>query len=306
MSNVKHGAFIMMYTSSFLLLLIVGRSASEPTCTCQPTDGYLVTRLWTIVDANLTDQDVIDEFNEGFAPIVTHMEGFHRYTAAKTGNSSTVFFMNSFDTEENAQEAQEAAKSFVKDGRLNGAITPNQFTEDVLVSYFTAEDCVTTDSAGLYMSTRVYDIPQGMTLDAMVGSTSTVAVGMQAIDGFVSFASTLSAPNYTGAFFFNIYKTLEGAVASNNAGNTNAEDDPNDNVPSDVVLIEETAGQISFDYLCADTISEEEEDDTQDSTLVGADPLVGENDNGSAAVQAYYHLGSVVGAVMSVAAILRS
>ena len=101
----------------------------------------------------------------------------------------------------------------------------------------------------------------------MVDSTATVAVEMQAIEGFVSFASTLRAPNNTGAFFFNIHNTFEGAVASNMAGNANAEEDPNNNVPHDAVLMEETAGQILFDYLCADDamFAEEEEDDAHDS-----------------------------------------
>ena len=302
-----HCNAFMLYIILLLSLIgtpvLVSASEPEPTCTCQPTDGYLVTRLWTIVDANITDQDVIDEFNEGFAPIVTRMDGFQRYTAAKTGNSTTVFFMNAFDTEELAHEAQEAAKSFVNDGRLNGAITPNQFTEDVIVSYFNTEDCVTTDSAGRFMSTRLYDLPKGMTLDAMIESTSTVAVDMKAIDGFVSFASTLKPTNHTKAFFFNIYETLEGAIASNNAGNTNAEEDPNDNVPNDVVLIEETAGQIAFDYICAgklpDNEVEKEKGDAQDS-IPAADPLVGDESRDTSTAQSH-HLGSVLAAFMCVA-----
>lgn len=274
-TSIMNTSFLLLLVGAQLLLVSAGR------CTCQPTEGYLVTRLWTIVDANMTDQDVIDEFNDGFAPVVTLMEGFQRYTAAKTGNASTVFFMNAFDTEEHAHEAQEAAKSFVEDGRLNGAITPNQFTEDVLVSYFNAEDCVTTDSTGLYMSTRLYNLPASMTLDAMAGSTSTVAVDMQAIDGFVSFASTLSTPNHIRAFFFNIYKTLEGAVASNNAGTSNVKNDPNNNVPDGVVLVEETAGQIAFDYICAIGLS--------DQFLAGNDSSAGQN----------FHFGSVVPVVVS-------
>ena len=294
----------MWYITTLLLSLIgTGALASdepEPTCTCQPTDGYLVTRLWNIVDGDITDQDVIDEFNEGFAPLVTHMDGFQRYTAAKTGNSSTVFFMNAFDTKELAHDAQEAAKEFVNDNdRLNGAITPNQFTEDVIVSYFNAKDCVTTDSAGLFMSTRLYDLPQEVTLDAMVESTSATAVDMKAIDGFVSFASTLQ-PTNTQGFYFNIYETMEGAVASNNAGTTKADEDPN------VVLIEETAGQIAFDYVCAggklpdnNEDEKEEKGDDQEDSIPVADPLVGDEPGDTSAAQSH-HLGSVLGALMYV------
>eukprot|EP00984_Skeletonema_dohrnii_P003233 scaffold1073_cov113-Skeletonema_dohrnii-CCMP3373.AAC.6 len=143
------------------------------------------------------------------------------------------------------------------------------------------------------MSTRLYDIPKGMTLDAMIESTSTVAVDMKAIDGFVSFASTLRSPNHTQAFFFNIYETMEGAAASNNAGNTNAEEDPNENVPDDVVLIEETAGQIAFDYICAGKLLENEDEkengdaQAQGSTILAADPLVGDKPRDTSAAQSH-------------------
>ena len=66
-------------------------TGASSTCgDCQPSDGYLVTRLWNIMPGT-TAQEVIDEFNSGFAPVVTKMDGFYRYTAALTGNSTTVF-----------------------------------------------------------------------------------------------------------------------------------------------------------------------------------------------------------------------
>ena len=60
-------------------------------CECQPigppnSTSYIVTRLWNInQSSNFTDQDVIAEFDDGFAPVVTHMPGFQRYTASTTG-----------------------------------------------------------------------------------------------------------------------------------------------------------------------------------------------------------------------------
>lgn len=66
-------------------------------------NAYIVTRLWTInATSELTDLEVIDEFETGFGPIVTSLTGFIQYTAAQTGNTSTVFFMNIFDTQANA------------------------------------------------------------------------------------------------------------------------------------------------------------------------------------------------------------
>ena len=66
-------------------------TAAAATCECQPlgppnATSYIVTRLWNIDPSfNFTDQDVIDEFDNGFAPVVAHMPGFQRYTASTTG-----------------------------------------------------------------------------------------------------------------------------------------------------------------------------------------------------------------------------
>ena len=73
-------------------------SSVAATCECQPlgppgaVDSHLGTYLWTIVSTEWSDQDVIQEFQQGFAPIVTALPGFQRYTAATTGNTTTVFF----------------------------------------------------------------------------------------------------------------------------------------------------------------------------------------------------------------------
>ena len=48
-------------------------AGASSTCgDCQPSDGYLVTRLWNIMPGT-TAQEVIDEFNSGFA-----MGAFHK------------------------------------------------------------------------------------------------------------------------------------------------------------------------------------------------------------------------------------
>lgn len=73
---------------------MVANSVSTTCGTCQPTDGYLATQNWNIISSNWTDLDVIAEFDTGFGPQITQMEGFRRYTAAKTGNASTVFVMS--------------------------------------------------------------------------------------------------------------------------------------------------------------------------------------------------------------------
>jgi hypothetical protein len=70
----------------------------------------------------------------GFGPQIIQMEGFRRYTAAKTGNASTVFVMSVFDTMEHSIVAQEAGKQFVDTGNLNGILSPNRFSQDDIVA----------------------------------------------------------------------------------------------------------------------------------------------------------------------------
>lgn len=241
---------IFPWLCSGLLLVSSSAGAMEATtCDCQPTKGYLVTRLWDIV-GNLTDQDVIDEFNNGFAPLVTHMVGFQRYMAATTGNSSTVFFMNQFDTAEHAKAAQEGAKDFVKNGILDGAIAPNQFTQDELVFHFDLRDCVTSDSTGSFMSARLYNLSDENTTPESMYQTglSMYNQTLRNIDGFVSYSGALSSPAYEQLFVYNIWETQENADEATAAVRAYAAANPNPNPNIRVVF---TSGFIQFDYLCA-------------------------------------------------------
>ena len=63
---------------SLLLVQLTTASASESCGPCLPTgppyeDTYLVNRLWSIQSSSWSDLDVIEEFDKGFAPIVTNM-----------------------------------------------------------------------------------------------------------------------------------------------------------------------------------------------------------------------------------------
>ena len=105
--------------------------SSVATCECLPvppqSPSYLAARLWKIVDQSVTPQDVASDWQTGFAPTVTKMEGFQRYTQALTGNTSTFFAMNLFATKEESLAAQEAAREYLKTSSLNGKIEPNLF-----------------------------------------------------------------------------------------------------------------------------------------------------------------------------------
>jgi len=205
---------IAITTNAYLYFFV---DASSSCGDCQPKEGYLVTRLWNIMPGT-TDQDVIDEFNKGFAPVVTKMDGFYRYTAALTGNSSTVFFMNIFDTEDNAHGAQEAAKSFVEEGSLNGKIYPNTFTEDTIVgTFYSSPECVSTSSVGEYLATRQNEY-SALNLTNQDGTTAMVDWSnfFETIPGYRLLLASVSNDNST-SMFMNIYENAEEAKQANEA-----------------------------------------------------------------------------------------
>ena len=140
-------------------------SSVAATCACQPlgppgaVDSHLGTYLWTIVSTEeWSEQDVIQEFQQGFAPIVTALPGFQRYTAATTGNTATVFFMTAFETAEQVTAAHEAVEVFVATNKeLKAAIAPLHVTQDHVVTGFPAGACITDGSVGKFLATRLYE-----------------------------------------------------------------------------------------------------------------------------------------------------
>jgi len=221
----------------------------NPTCDCQPmpptNSSYQVTRLWNIVDPSMSDQDVIDEFNSGFAPIVTNMPGFQRYMASSTGNSSTVFFLNQFDTQEEAHAAQEAAKEFVAKGALNGKITPNIFTEAQGFFAEPSDTCIDSSSAGDYLAVRFYEFADPASVNSTeLYSAITRYYGehLKDAEGFVTYFVVHTG----GDIAWNIFKTEEQAIKSNEA----AANDPLDDFPA-MDRMGSAAGVIKFDYTCA-------------------------------------------------------
>jgi len=234
-------------------------------------NAYIVTRLWTInATSELTDLEVIDEFETGFGPIVTSLTGFIQYTAAQTGNTSTVFFMNIFDTQANAHVAQEAAKNFVgRNAKLgNDAIIPNQFHELTVAAYITPPQddpgnndssdpatCKQDSYAGKFLSTRLYEsveslsveTTQNLTLEANAeGSVSTQP-------GFFSYLGSdtedADASNSEGGyiqFFYTVFETDEQSENATQTGTSSASNSSG----GTFTQIESTSGRIIFDLIC--------------------------------------------------------
>ncbi|KAL7457580.1 hypothetical protein ACHAWC_010616 [Mediolabrus comicus] len=291
-----------------LLLSAVGTSSAEKslssTCDCQPlgppNESYLVTRLWNIApSSNFTPIDVINEFDNGFAPLVTSMPGFQRYTASYTGNESTVFFMNSFDTAEHARYAQVAAKDFVENGTLNGVITPNIFTEDkVLVGFVDTNDeaCITQSSKGQYLTTRVLQhaedyIPPENQTDYFALMNDIIST----VPGYVNYVlSTSSLEDEVPIvdFRYDIYEKKEDHDAASDKilpyimnGTFNA-------VVSLDILVAMNGGEIVFDYLCTEEgrylppggVAEEEKvekEESDEKDVIGQQEAVSASSDGN-------------------------
>lgn len=228
--------------------------------------SYLVTRLWNIVSPDWSDQSVIDEFNDGFSPIVTYLPGFQVYTSAATGNSSTVFFMNIFDSQETAKAAQEGAKKFIEDGALSGAITPNQFTETYLSFHFTAGNCVRESIEGKYLSTRLWKLTpdSNFTIDGVALEFEAFYKPIiQQEPGFLEYGgATVTSTDYI--FFFNVFETPEGAAAANEGA---ARFMREGRLLGNIEKVVFTEGIIGFDYSCATTEQEKDDQTSGGSSL---------------------------------------
>lgn len=231
-------------------------TSSAATCNCQPFppkhSSYQVTTLWNIVDpSTMSNQDVINEFNNGFAPLVTNMPGFQRYTSSFTGgnnSTNTVFFLNQFDTQEQAHAAQEAAKEFVANNPMlnNGTITPNIFTEIQVIYGAAADSCVTSSSKGDYLAVRFYNFDDPDSLNTTMVYTISdnfYETTLKDSEGFVAYSNAAEVGVKENAVW-DIFTTEEQAIQSN-------EDASKLVLPDWVSRAGSAAGMIVFDYTCA-------------------------------------------------------
>ena len=248
-----------MKTILTILLLTLLKLSITSACDCQPlgppnATSHIVTRLWNInPSSNLTDQDVINEFDEGFAPIVTRMQGFQRYTSSSTGNASTVFFMNAFDTREHAGAAQAAAKDFVVNGVLKDVITPNTFTEDEVVISFANDECITESSVGKFLKTRVFQYDGDyIRPDDELEVFASINNIASTTEGYEMLAMTRSEEDERPIidFRYDIYDTKEGATAIHNIMAPLVANNTFGAVTSFENLRVYTEGAIAFDYMC--------------------------------------------------------
>lgn len=142
-----------------------------PTIPCEDllSGSYLSSRLWTNAPGNcsLSPNDVIEEFERGFAPIIIEAPGFIQYLGAEQLSDADRFarsnFYNVFGTKREAELANEGAKAFVADSNLTGQIVnPSQYPSDGqftgLIDFWSSTECAatTTGNTGRYLATRLW------------------------------------------------------------------------------------------------------------------------------------------------------
>lgn len=228
-------------------------------------DSYLVTRLWSIIGDNITDLEIISEFDKGFAPIVTSLPGFIQYSAAQNANNaSTVYFQNVFSTQEQAHEAQMLAVDFVaKNALLNGMIEPYYFSEGTIAFDVASVTCVNTSMANKYLSTRLYKVLKsyvGLTPENLQKDTAALASRYQSKPGFLHYAGAIIQDEEDGdsLFFSNTYDNEESSKVANDFGTSAA----NSTQSGDSLLLVSTEGKIIFDYICTDDSTDKDVSDT--------------------------------------------
>lgn len=232
-------------------------------------DSYLVTRLWSIIGDNITDLEIISEFERGFAPIVTSLPGFIQYSAAQNANNaSTVYFQNVFSTQEQAHEAQMLAVDFVaKSTLLNGTIEPYYFSEGTVAFDVASVTCVNTSTANKYLSTRLYKVLKsniGLTPENLQKDTAALASRYQNKPGFLHYVGAIIQDEEDGdsLFFSNTFDNEESSKLANDFGTSAA----NSTQSGDSSLLVSTEGKIIFDYICTDDSTDKDASDSSIKT----------------------------------------
>eukprot|EP00931_Biecheleriopsis_adriatica_P044147 TRINITY_DN25227_c0_g1_i1.p1 TRINITY_DN25227_c0_g1~~TRINITY_DN25227_c0_g1_i1.p1 ORF type:complete len:331 (+),score=61.01 TRINITY_DN25227_c0_g1_i1:64-1056(+) len=193
---------------------------------CRWAKKFIVTRLWNLT-GNLSAEEVIDTFQEGFGVDVVAFPGFLAYVGTVTDNESEPmgkpFFFNVFDTQDGAALAQREAAEFVGDSILKGEITPILFTEGRIQFQFTADSLCSDDVAlitGDYLSIRTWRItkPGATAQDVLDLFQVGFAPTIQTFPGFKMYLGAKVASDRTElAFFLNVFANPAEAREANAA-----------------------------------------------------------------------------------------
>ena len=217
---------------------------------CDVCDKRLITRLWVLSpSATFTTQNVSDEFETGFGPEVSSLDGFYLYQGSIV-NETNNYFQNVFEGKENAAEAQIAAVAFVETSNLTGQIEPVRFQQGSLQFFYTPDDsCFEQNEDSFYITTWLFILKDDATFNTQQVSNEfkKFAKDLSDFAGFRTYASMI--PDATANlqlhnYVYNIYETQEQAAAANTKFSADID---NSAVGSQVAFVETFEAFITFD-----------------------------------------------------------
>ena len=164
----------MKFTSAFsLLVYAIKVGTTQATCDCQPlppaSKSFQTLRIYNITDPNWTAEQAMEAAAKTTAPALAKMPGFQRYTAAATGDSQLVLFMNQFDSEEEAKAAQEAASDpsssthITNDNKGKLKLFVSLVTEGY--ASFPEGKCFTESQVGKWLTSALYKYEDPASVD---------------------------------------------------------------------------------------------------------------------------------------------
>ena len=200
----------------------------------------------------MTTQQVADEFEKGFGPEVSKMQGFRQYLGATIiTDDQLVFFFNVFETRSQAEIAQTKAADFKKNGVLNDQIGKVRFSEGQYDFLFTSNNCGSLKSH--YIVTRIWQL-----IDAASFTAQDVADELEAgyapdvmkRDGFNAYGGVILDSGMN--LFYNSFTTEAAAAdASSGAAGFFA----NGKLNGQVKKVQFDEGKISFHLLCDNSVN---------------------------------------------------
>jgi hypothetical protein len=250
----------MKFTSAFSLLayaIKVGKT--QATCgTCLPlppaSKSFQTLRIYNITDPNWTAEQAMEASAKTTALTLAKMPGFQRYTAAATGNSQLVLYMNQFASEEEAQAAQDATSNTSSSEHVHNANDGKLelFVSAVTEGYaaFPQDSCFTESQVGKFLFTNLYKFQDPASVDPTtlfsLRENEYNVLDSQAPGFIMNYAST----NAPGSSDNSYWRIMESEADEEAFQELKAESNFAWTGPADDNVIT-TAGTIGIDVLCS-------------------------------------------------------
>jgi len=282
----------MKFTSAFSLLAYAikygtaqAQAAEEGTCgTCLPlppaSKSFQTLRIYNITDPNWTAEQAIEESAKTTGPQLAKMSGFQRYTAATTGDSGLVLYMNQFASKEQAQAAHDDMVNNV--GKWSNANNDKLevFASAVTEGYaaFPQDSCFTESQVGKTLTSGLYKYQDPASVDINEQYTLEQDWYNELYSQIPGFIMSYVSTNAPAGDDKSVWKILESAADEEAYQALKTEKGYEWTGPANDKVIT-TIGTIKLDVLCTDSTTDDAADvsppapaPADDSTTADANP----------------------------------